>query len=57
MTRDRVGNNEFYLTQEFLAYMLGVRRFGVTVAAGALRKADIIEFNHRCECLTQHCAA
>jgi CRP-like cAMP-binding protein len=45
MTRDRVGENEFYLTQEFLAYMLGVRRSGVTIAAGILHKAGFIDYS------------
>jgi CRP-like cAMP-binding protein len=44
MTRDRVGGNAFYLTQEFLAYMLGVRRSGVTVAASTLQEAGMIEY-------------
>ena len=30
MVRDRLGRNEFYLTQDFLARMLGVRRAGST---------------------------
>jgi hypothetical protein len=42
MSQDRVGRNEFRLTQEFLAEMLGVRRPGVTVAMGALEKAGLI---------------
>src|ERR1700726_3110512 len=37
MTRDRVNSNEFRITQEFLALMLGVRRVGVSGAMGALR--------------------
>jgi CRP-like cAMP-binding protein len=45
MTRDRVGSNKFLLTQEFLAHMLGVRREGVTEAAGALRRRKLIGYN------------
>jgi CRP-like cAMP-binding protein len=44
MTRDRVGEDHFFLTQEFLAYMLGVRRSGVTVAAGLLQQAGFIAY-------------
>lgn len=46
-TRDRVGRNEFSLTQEFLAVMLGVRRPTVTLAVGALQRAGLIDFGHR----------
>jgi len=42
MSQDRVGRNQFDLTQEFLAAMLGVRRPGVTVAMGVLQKAGLI---------------
>jgi hypothetical protein len=42
MSQDRVGRNQFDLTQEFLAEMLGVRRPGVTVAMGILEKAGLI---------------
>jgi CRP-like cAMP-binding protein len=42
MSEDRVGRNQFDLTQEFLAEMLGVRRPGVTVAMGVLEKAGLI---------------
>ena len=45
MTADRVGADQFPLTQEFLAFMLGVRRASVTVAAGMLQLAGLIEYN------------
>jgi CRP-like cAMP-binding protein len=44
MTRDRMQSDEFLLTQEFLAMMLGVQRTGVTVAAGALQRAGLIRY-------------
>ena len=45
MTRDRVRSGEFRLTQDFLAHMLGVRRVGVTEAAGALQQRKLIEYS------------
>lgn len=45
MTRDRVGSDEFPLTQEFLAHMLGVRREGVTEAATALKRRKLIDYS------------
>lgn len=42
MSHDRVGRDKFDLTQESLAEMLGVRRPGVTVAMGVLKKAGLI---------------
>lgn len=44
-TRDRVDSDRFQLTHEFLAQMLGVTRPSVTIAAGILQKAGIIEYN------------
>jgi CRP-like cAMP-binding protein len=43
-TGDRVGDDEFPLTQEFLAVLLGVRRPSVTIALGALQHAGLIEY-------------
>ena len=45
MTNDRLGVEEFPLTQEFLSNMLGVRREGVSRAAGALQAADLIHYS------------
>jgi CRP-like cAMP-binding protein len=44
LTHDRVGSNEFPITQEFLAQMLGVRRPSVTVVAGILQQAGFIRY-------------
>jgi CRP-like cAMP-binding protein len=40
--RDRVGSDTFYLTQEFLGHMLGVRRPTVSEAVGSLTRAALI---------------
>jgi hypothetical protein len=39
-----VPGNEYSLTQEFLGEMLGVRRAGVTVAAGQLKRRRLIDY-------------
>lgn len=63
---DRLSDNHLLLTQEIIANMLGVRREGVTDAAGKLQKLGIIEYtrghitvlnraeleNLTCECYT-----
>ncbi len=45
MTRDRVESNYFPLTQEFLSYMLGVRRPGVSEVAATLQKSGLIDYH------------
>ena len=42
MTHDRVGQDDFQLTHEFLGYMLGVRRPTVSLVLGTLNKAGVI---------------
>ena len=44
LSRDVVLSDELQLTQEFLAHMLGSRRAGVTVAAGALQNLGLIRY-------------
>jgi len=64
LTLDRLPSNELIMTQELVASMLGVRREGITEAAGQLQRAGIISYRrghiavldrsgletHACEC-------
>ena len=64
LTIDRLPSNELIMTQELVASMLGVRREGITEAAGNLQRAGLISYrrghiavldrkgleSHACEC-------
>jgi CRP-like cAMP-binding protein len=48
MSQDRAHADRFHVTHEFLSFMLGVRRVGITAAAGAMHREGLIEY-HRGE--------
>jgi len=45
VTRDRVGSEDFQMTHQFLSTMIGVRRVGVTQAAGNLARRKLISYS------------
>jgi CRP-like cAMP-binding protein len=45
LSLDRLPSNELHMTQELIANMLGVRREGVTEAAGSLQRAGLIDYS------------
>jgi hypothetical protein len=45
LSLDRLSNNQIYMTHELIANMLGVRREGVTEAAGKLQRLGLIHYS------------
>ena len=45
LSLDRLRSNQLTMTQELIANMLGVRREGVTEAAGKLQRLGVIEYH------------
>src|ERR1700732_2733847 len=54
MTRDRVNSNEFRITQEFLALMLGVRRVGVSAAMCRLGERKLLDYRRGTVTILDH---
>ena len=48
MAHERAEGDKFLMTHELLGMMLGVRRAGITVAAGTLQKAGFIRYERGC---------
>ena len=46
LSLDRLPDNKITMTQELIANMLGVRREGVTEAAGKLQKSGVVDYHH-----------
>jgi CRP-like cAMP-binding protein len=46
MSQDRSHADSFHMTHEFMAYLLGVRRVGITKAAGSLQRDGLIKYHH-----------
>jgi len=45
MSQDRAHSESFRVTHEFLAFMLGVRRVGITTAAAALQRQGLVRYS------------
>jgi CRP-like cAMP-binding protein len=45
MTHDRAQSDRFRVTHEFLAFMLGVRRVGITQAAATLQRQALVKYH------------
>lgn len=54
ITADRANTDQFKMSQEFLAHMLGGTRSTVTVAAGQLKKEKLIEYGREIITITDH---
>ena len=46
MAQDRARTDQFHVTHEFLAAVLGVRRVSITTAAGSLQRDGLIKYQH-----------